>query len=376
MNHKTFPLVSLAIPVFNGTEFMRFAIDSALAQTYPHVEIIVVNDGSSDEDETEKIALSYGDRISYYSKKNGGVGSALNLALKKSCGEYFCWLSHDDIYLPEKVARQVEYLQSLPTKDAVVFCRHSEINAYGELLHKLPPPPLFNPNAAAYQLLLNQWLHCCAILAPRSIYLEMGGFREDLPTTQDYDLLVKIGLRYPFFEIPEILLRARKHPSQGSLTVAHQDEVERFFVEHIPMLSSEYMSRCFSPSENLGAWKELIRQWKMRGMAQGSVAALRQLLEMEFVHTNPDTLLENIGFLSDSEHAEKLSFQVAQLHAEATLCSDRVVKLNAENVLLQTQVEQLQAKEAFAQAQLRELSIELNKSWNYKFIKWFKSFIK
>ena len=88
MNHKTLPLVSLAIPVFNGSDFMSLAIDSALAQTYPHVEIIVVNDGSSDEGETEKIALSYGDRVSYYSKKNGGVGSALNLALNKSCGEY------------------------------------------------------------------------------------------------------------------------------------------------------------------------------------------------------------------------------------------------------------------------------------------------
>jgi glycosyltransferase involved in cell wall biosynthesis len=362
MNHKTFPLVSLAIPVFNGAEFMRFAIDSALAQTYPHVEIIVVNDGSSDEDETEKIALSYGNRINYYSKKNGGVGSALNLALKKSCGEYFCWLSHDDIYLPEKVARQVEYHQSLPTKDAVVFCRHSEINAYGELLHKLPPPPLFNPNAAAYQLLLNQWLHCCAILAPRSMYLEMGGFREDLPTTQDYDLLVKIGLRYPFFEIPEILLHARKHPSQGSLTMDHQYEVERFFVEHIHMLSSEYMCRNFSPCETLDAWVKLISQWTARGMKQSAIAAFRQLLEMEVVSTNPALLLDNITFVNNSQCAEKLFAQVTQLQAEAALS--------------QAQVTQLQAEAALSQAQVRELSIKLSKSWSVKYMKLLKSLIK
>ena len=324
MNHKTLPLVSLAIPVFNGSDFMSLAIDSALAQTYPHVEIIVVNDGSSDEGETEKIALSYGDRVSYYSKKNGGVGSALNLALNKSCGEYFCWLSHDDLYLPEKVARQVEFLQSLPTKDAVVFCRHSEINACGELLHILPPPPQFNPNAAAYQLLLNQWLHCCSILAPRSMYLEMGGFKLELPTTQDYDLLIKIGLRYPFFEIPEILLHARKHPRQGSLTVAHQDEVERFFVEHIPMLSSEYMCRCFSPRETLDAWVELIAQWTARDMKQGVIAAIRQLLEMEVVSTNPALLLDNITFVKYSQRAEKLSAQVTQLQAEAALSQAQV----------------------------------------------------
>lgn len=243
MNHKTLPLVSLAIPIFNGVEFMRFAIDSALAQTYPHVEIIVINDGSNDGGETEKIALSYGDKVRYYSKTNGGVASALNLALKKSFGEYFCWLSHDDKYLPEKIAKQVEFLQSLPANDAVVFCRHAVINVNGELLHELPPPPRFNPDAAAYQLVLIQWLHCCSILAPRSMFLEMGAFREDLPTTQDYDMLMKIGLRYPFFEIPEILLHARSHPNQGSLTVAHQREVEQFFDEHIPMLSLEYMCR-------------------------------------------------------------------------------------------------------------------------------------
>jgi glycosyltransferase involved in cell wall biosynthesis len=290
MTNKALPLVSLAIPVFNGSDFMRFAIDSALAQTYPNVEIIVVNDGSSDQGETEKIALSYGERVSYYSKKNGGVGSALNLALNKSCGEYFCWLSHDDLYLPEKVARQVEFLQSLPIKDAVVFCRFSQINPNGELLPELPPPPKFNPYSAAYQLLLNQWLHCCSILAPRSIFLEMGGFREDLPTTQDYDLLIKIGLCNPFFEIPEILLQQRKHPNQGSSSAAHLEEVERFFVEHIPMLTAEYMYRCFSSLETIDVLVELYLKMRARNLNEPATCVYRLLTELEEVRANPNLL--------------------------------------------------------------------------------------
>lgn len=362
MTRKALPLVSLAIPIFNGSEFMRFAIDSALVQTYPHVEIIVVNDGSSDDGETEKIALSYGDRISYYSKKNGGVGSALNLALNKSSGVYFCWLSHDDLYLPDKVARQVEFLQSLPTKDAVVFCRHNVINANGDLLHELPPPPSFNPDAAAYQLLLNQWLHCCSILAPRAMYLEMGGFREDLPTTQDYDLLMKIGLRYPFFELPEILLYARSHPNQGSVTMAHRDEVERFYVEHIPMLSSEYMRRIFLPHEIFDAWAELIVQLKARSMTQGVVAAFNRLLQLEVVRTNPALIFDDIRLINDSHPVQKLSAQVAQLQAEAAL--------------RQVQVAQLQAQAAFWQAQVRQLSIEFSKSWSDKYMNLLKSLLK
>lgn len=348
MNYKTLPLVSLAIPIYNGSEFMRFAIDSALAQTYPNIEIIIVNDGSNDEGKTEEIALSYGDRVRYYTKKNGGVGSALNLALQKSCGEYFCWLSHDDLYLPEKVARQVNFLQSLPATPAVVFCRHSTISANGDLLHELPPPPLFNPCAAAYQLLLNQWLHCCSILAPRSMYLEIGGFREDLPTTQDYDLLMRIGLRYPFYEIPEILLHGRSHPNQGSLTAAHRDELERFFVEHIPMLSPEYMRRCFLPCEVFDAWVELIVQLRARSMTQGIIAAFRQLLDLEVVRTNPALLFDDIKLINDSQPVRKLSAQVIQSRTEAE----------------------------FWRAQAIQFSIELSKPRGDKYMNFFKSLLK
>ena len=77
------PLVSIVIPVYNGANYMRQAIDSALAQTYGNIEIIVVNDGSTDGGETERIALSYGDRIRYFRKENGGCASALNYGISQ-----------------------------------------------------------------------------------------------------------------------------------------------------------------------------------------------------------------------------------------------------------------------------------------------------
>ena len=101
------PKVSIIIPVYNGAEFMREAIDSALAQTYPHIEVIVVNDGSRDDGATREIALSYGDRIRYFEKENGGVSSALNLGIRNMTGDYFSWLSHDDAYLPDNVQASV-----------------------------------------------------------------------------------------------------------------------------------------------------------------------------------------------------------------------------------------------------------------------------
>ncbi len=92
------PKVSIVIPVYNGSDFLREAIDSALAQTYRNIEIVVVNDGSQDDGKTEHVALSYGNKIRYFSKPNGGVASALNRAIREMTGEYFSWLSHDDLY--------------------------------------------------------------------------------------------------------------------------------------------------------------------------------------------------------------------------------------------------------------------------------------
>ena len=102
------PKVSIIIPVYNGEMYIKEAIDSALAQTYKNFEVIVVNDGSSDK--TDEICKSYGSKIRYFKKENGGVSTALNLGIKKMNGEYFSWLSHDDLYLPNKIKEQINYL--------------------------------------------------------------------------------------------------------------------------------------------------------------------------------------------------------------------------------------------------------------------------
>lgn len=298
-----YPLVSVAIPVYNGANYMRDAIESALAQTYPNLEVLVVNDGSQDEGATEKIALSYSDRIRYFSKSNGGVASALNLSLKEAKGDYFCWLSHDDVYLPEKVAKEMAKLLSLSDPNSVVFCRYSIMNPEGKHLYDAPQPPQFPPHQAAYQLILGQWLHCCTILAPKFLYLESGGFREDLPTTQDYDLLVKIGLKHPFVELPEILLKARSHPEQGCLTMGHLKEVERFFEEHIPLLSTGYIHENFTWQESVDAFLALGSQMRDRHFANAVLAVAKQLICCEAQRAEPEMLWQAIYQLTIKDYA-------------------------------------------------------------------------
>lgn len=118
------PLISIVIPVYNGSNFIQKAIDSALAQTYKNFEIIVVNDGSNDNGKTKSICLSYGDKITYYEKENGGVSSGLNFGIKQMKGEYFSWLSHDDEYYENKLQNEIKILNDkrITSTDKTILC--------------------------------------------------------------------------------------------------------------------------------------------------------------------------------------------------------------------------------------------------------------
>ena len=116
MEFSALPRVSIIIPVYNGANYLKEAIDCALNQSYQNLEVIVVNDGSCDEGATRSVALSYGDRIRYFEKENGGVSSALNLGIREMRGEYFSWLSHDDKYEKDKLQTRFPICSPLVNK--------------------------------------------------------------------------------------------------------------------------------------------------------------------------------------------------------------------------------------------------------------------
>lgn len=198
MNTSWMPKVSIVIPVYNGTNYMREAIDSALSQTYSNIEVIVVNDGSTDNGETESVALEYGDKIKYYRKENGGVSSALNYGIERMTGEYFSWLSHDDVYSPEKIQHQIESLISCGETDAIALCAHYYIDADSNRLPKQAPKRfrngLHNWNEVLLELLTNGAFSGCALLLPRKAFDQFGGFNEDLRFAQDYLMWMTIFL--------------------------------------------------------------------------------------------------------------------------------------------------------------------------------------
>ena len=183
------PKVSIIIPIYNGANYMREAIDSALAQTYQNTEIIVVNDGSCDNGETDRIALTYGDKIQYIKKENGGVSSALNLGIRSMTGEYFSWLSHDDVYGPEKIKHQIESLSAFSDKKSVALCAHYFIDENSDRLtkkvHERYAVGMHEWNLALYELLKNGSFCGCSLLIPKEVFDVCGFFHEGLRFSQD-----------------------------------------------------------------------------------------------------------------------------------------------------------------------------------------------
>lgn len=226
MSYTYEPKVTIVIPVYNGANYVSQAIESALAQTYSNTEIIVVNDGSPDN--SEEIIQIYMDRIRYYKKTNGGVSSALNLALREMQGTWLSWLSHDDLYLPNKVERQVQRLNELISLNSeseiekyVLCCQDQRIDENRNILpHRGSVHPTYsnNPYELVAKEVIDYTIGGCTVLAAKSAYESVGGFDETNRTVSDADMWFKLMLNGFVFDFSnEVLVQSRYHKGMVSV---------------------------------------------------------------------------------------------------------------------------------------------------------------
>ena len=231
-----YPKISIVIPAYNASNYLAEAIDSALAQTYQNIEIIIVNDGSKDDGATERIALSYGDKIRYIYKENGGSSSALNVGIANMTGEWFSWLSHDDLYLPDKLGTQVAYLNNLKIdrediSKHILFSDSAMIDASGQIIRKsivgnaakvaekiatLPHNGYLVAEPTAYIF------HGCSCLIHKDAFADIGCFDEGLRYLNDVELWFRLySSGYHVHFIPEVLVQGRVHRAQVSQTIGY-----------------------------------------------------------------------------------------------------------------------------------------------------------
>ncbi|TKZ35788.1 glycosyltransferase family 2 protein [Brachyspira catarrhinii] len=213
------PLISIIIPVYNGQNFIKDSINSALNQTYKNIEIIVVDDGSTDN--TANIVKTFSNKVVYIYKDNGGVSSALNLGIKKSNGKYISWLSHDDLYINTKIEEQINELNKLEDKNTIIYSGYELIDENNNLISAIE---ISSKNEYRY---LNNGLYAaimyclygCTLLIPKDIFYKVSFFNEELKYCQDYELWLKIFKdKYKIRYIPKVLAQYRLHQQQDSST--------------------------------------------------------------------------------------------------------------------------------------------------------------
>lgn len=233
------PLVSIVIPVFNGGSYLREAIDSALAQDYPNTEVLVIDDGSNDGGHTASVAASYGDRIRYAHKPNGGVSTALNVAVRDMRGEYFSWLSHDDLYLPNKLSLQLQALRHTGAARTVVYSDYYFCDPKGRIYFQSRLPSCSTAQFKV-RLLEKSFLHGCSCLVPAQAFRECGAFAEDLRYTQDFNLWLRMAKAFDFVLLPRPLVIGRQHPQQTGRTAssAFVTERNRLFLQNVDAISA------------------------------------------------------------------------------------------------------------------------------------------
>ena len=212
------PKITIAIPVYNGSNFMKVAIDSALAQTYDNKEILVINDGSTDNGETEKIALSYGNKIRYIKKENGGVATALNLAIKEMKGDYLSWLSHDDIYKPYKIEKQIETIKKLEDKTTILFSNVELIDEKGEIFCTTNYSNLMTHEELCQGIypVIKGTVNGCSMLISKKCFDKVGLFNENLKTSNDYEMWLRLFKEFKSYLIEEPLIQYRIHKNQDT----------------------------------------------------------------------------------------------------------------------------------------------------------------
>lgn len=205
------PLVSAIIPNYNYARYVGEAVESALGQTYQNIEVIVVDDGSTDN--SLEVLERYRDRIKIIEQKNSGVCVARNRGVAESAGEYIAFLDADDVWLPEKIEKQVEKFAS--GKDlGLVHVGVIDIDASGdELATHLNG---MEGDVSAELMMFEKAVILgggSGVMIPRPVFDEVEGFDESLSTSADWDLYFRISSAFSVGFIGQPLLRYRLHGS-------------------------------------------------------------------------------------------------------------------------------------------------------------------
>jgi len=227
-------LVSVVIPTFNRACLIVAAIDSVLDQTHPHYEIIVVDDGSTD-DTGQRLRERYGSRIRYVYQENQGESAARNRGIALAKGALVAFLDSDDIWLPSKLEEQVAALRAR-LGSPMVFCQVLLVDKDGRDLDQAPlGTELTQDTVALEQVYQGNVIVNSTVLARRSALESVGGFDPQIRYGEDWDLWVRLATLGELLLLPKPLTKFRLY-SQGQSRVPSVERAQKELADHLYIL--------------------------------------------------------------------------------------------------------------------------------------------
>jgi len=252
------PLVSVVIPTYNRAASIGEALDSVLAQTYPAMEIIVVDDGSTDD--TRQILMQRYPQVRYFHQENGGVSRARNRAIREARGEFIAFLDSDDLWLPDKTEKQVACFKQHPDAGLV----HTD----ADFLDNTGPEPVllartsktqFSTGDIVVNLFTRFSLNTQTVMMRKAVFQTVGYFDEELRALEDDNLWIRVAIRYPLRLVAEPLVHIQRLPGPHLSQMEHSFP---YFIKHIELIQTRYPE----VAERLGP--ALIR-WRTRALYRG-----------------------------------------------------------------------------------------------------------
>lgn len=227
-------LVTIVIPFYNDP-YVTHAIQSALSQTYPNVEVVLVNDGST---AYTHLLDPYRSLIRVIDKANGGTASALNEGIRQAKGRYIAWLSSDDRFHPRKLERQMAFMKT--NRARISFTNFHRIDSTGRVI-RTRAGRRFRSVIPFYEFFRKgNPINGCTIVAERDLLFELGLFDEEMLYTHDNDMWFKVLVnRIDFYYLDEALTEYRMHGSMGSVRFRPvvKQELVKLRTKYVPPLN-------------------------------------------------------------------------------------------------------------------------------------------
>jgi len=203
--------VSICIPTYNRKEYLIETLNSILAQTYKDYEIVIVDDGSTDG--TEDMIKELGLPVTYHWQQNSGDAAARNKLIELAQGKYISFIDSDDLLLPDAIERLVKVMEE-ETEDVIVYGSYFRIDEYGNVYGKCKRR-LYSGRITEY-LFETILVHACGSLFPTKILRESPAFDKSLRICSDYDLWLRLSMKYKFVALAEPTFKRRRHSTNLS----------------------------------------------------------------------------------------------------------------------------------------------------------------